>query len=140
MDEQRAQRINEAARRFSEALIESYRLASERFGEAQQRQTRDATAFYERVLGNLRAATESAQASSRELAEQAQRGQEAGRELARESVGAYMEFMNSLFSHYRGGVEAAEGRAEREDGGEQRDREYFRTLIEETNRRAEGSA
>ncbi len=139
MDEQRAQRINEAARRFSEALIGSYRLASERFGEAQQRQTRDATAFYERVLGNLRAATESAQASSRELAEQAQRGQEAGRELARESVAAYMEFMNSLFSHYRGGVEAAEGRAEREDGPEG-NREYFRTAIEETNRRAEGRA
>src|SRR5919202_3615350 len=121
MDEQRAQRINEAARRFSETLIGSYRLASERFGEAQQRQMRDATAFYERVLANLRAATESAQTGSQELAEQAQKGQEAGRELARESVGAYMEFMNTLFSHHRGGMEAAEERVDREDGGE-RDR------------------
>ena len=145
VDDERAQRINEAARKFAEALTESYRVASGRFGEAQERQTRYATSLFERVIGNLRAGAESGRAASGELAEQAWKGQEAGRALAQESVGAYMDFLNSMFSQYGRGVQAATrrstGEAERStEEAERSSREDIEELIRETNRRSRGEA
>ena len=59
-----------------------------------------------------------------------------------------MEFMDSMFSYWQGGIqtaeqgarktEKAEGRTERE--GTEGHKEYFRQVIEETNRRAGGKA
>ncbi len=145
VDDERAQRINEAARKFAEALTESYRVASGRFGEAQERQTRYATGLFERVIGNLRAGVESSRAASGELTEQAWKGQEAGRTLAKESVGAYMDFLNSMFSQYGRGVEAATGRStgeaeESTEGAKRSPREDIEELIKETNRRSRGEA
>jgi hypothetical protein len=144
VDDERAQRINEAARKFAEALSESYRAASGRFVEAQERQTRDATSFFERVIANLRAGAESGRDASGELAEQARKGQEAGWVLARESVGAYMDFLNSMFSQYSRGVETARRSAEEAEvstgEAEESSREDIRELIRETNRRSRGEA
>jgi 1,2-phenylacetyl-CoA epoxidase catalytic subunit len=49
------------------------------------------------------------------LAEQTQRGQEASRQLTQESLSAYMDFMNSMFSFAQQGPRAAERGAERAD-------------------------
>src|ERR687897_937953 len=53
---------------------------------------------------------------TRQLADQQQRAQEATRALTQASVGAYTEFLDSMFTFYRRSVEAAEsgaGEAER---------------------------
>ena len=44
---------------------------------------------------------------TQQLADQQQRAQEAGRTLTQESVGAYMDFVNSMFSFWQGSVEVA---------------------------------
>jgi hypothetical protein len=48
-----------------------------------------------------------------QLAEQTQRDQEASRQLTQESVQAYMDFVNSMFSFAQQGPQAAERGAER---------------------------
>jgi hypothetical protein len=42
------------------------------------------------------------------LADQQQRQAEAAQTLTKESVGAYMEFMDSMFSFWQGGIQTAE--------------------------------
>ena len=108
MDESQHQRINEAAEQFTSALVESFRAVSER-GEAAQEQSAQLTQeFFNRVISNLRAQTENTQQMTQALANQQQRAQEAGRTLTQESVGAYMGFVNSMFSFWQGSVEAAQ--------------------------------
>jgi hypothetical protein len=41
------------------------------------------------------------------LAEQQQRATEAGQQLTQESVDAYMDFVNSMFSFYQGSAQQA---------------------------------
>ena len=79
-DDQQAERAKQAAKEAADAIRESYRTARGRFVEAQERQTRYATDFSERVSDSLRAGTESARAASQELTEQAQKrvSEEAG--------------------------------------------------------------
>jgi hypothetical protein len=50
-----------------------------------------------------------------QLADQQQRATEAGQTLTRESVEAYMDFVNSMFSFYQGTVEGTQ-RGTREAG------------------------
>jgi transglutaminase-like putative cysteine protease len=108
MDEQQAKRMNEAAQKFADALIESYRAVSERSAEAQERQVRLAESFFESATNRIRVQAETGDAAARELAEQARRGQEASQTLARESADAYMDFLNSMFSYYQRSAEEAE--------------------------------
>jgi hypothetical protein len=107
MDEQQAKRINEAAQKFADALIESYRAVSERSAETQERQVRLAESFFESVTNHIRAQVQTGDAAARELAEQARRGQEASQALARESADAYIDFLNSMFSYYQRSAEEA---------------------------------
>ena len=58
----------------------------------------------ELVSSNLREQAEASRSSSQQLSEQAERQQEAGQALARESVEAYAEFLNTAFSRYRAGT------------------------------------
>jgi len=111
MDEQQIKRINEAAQKFADALIESQRVVSERSAEAQERQVRLAESFFESVTNHLRAQVETGDAAARDLAEQARRGQEASQALTRESADAYMDFLNSMFSYYRRSTEEEADRA-----------------------------
>ncbi|HZY57448.1 MAG TPA: hypothetical protein VFE09_06585 [Rubrobacteraceae bacterium] len=97
MDEQQTQRINEAARMYSEALVESYRTAADRTVSAQELNAQLTQQFFNAVMDNLRGQTENIQAASGELAEQTRRGQESAQTLMQESVAAYMDFMNSMF-------------------------------------------
>ena len=97
MTEQQQQRINEAAQRFTEALLESYRAAADRTVSAQELNAQLTQQFFNAVMENLRGQTENIQAASRDLADQTQRGQEAAQALTQGSIGTYMEFMNSMF-------------------------------------------
>jgi hypothetical protein len=65
---------------------------------------------------------------SGQLADQQQRQAEAAQTLTQESVGAYMEFMDSMFSYWQGGVQTAERGA----------RETERELERETEKAAKG--
>ena len=114
VDPRRASDMNQAAARFAGALAESYRIAYGQAAEAQERQARFAREFSERVLEHLREQTEGVRAVSEALADQARRQQAAGRELAQESVDAYVEFLDTAFSGYQTGAQRATGSAQEE--------------------------
>lgn len=108
VNRRRAHDINEAAARFAETLADSYKVIYGQAAESTERQQRLARAFSELVASNLREQTESGRAAER-LSEQASKQQEAGQALARESVEAYIEFLDAAFSRYRTGTERAAG-------------------------------
>jgi hypothetical protein len=143
-DQQSQQRINQAADQFTDALVQSYKTFAERGVSAQEQGARVTEVFFNQTINNLRAQAEENRQATQQLADQQQRQAEATRTIAQESVGAYMEFMDSMFSYWQGGIqtaeqgaretEKAEGHAERE--GTEGHKAYFRKVIEETNRRA----
>jgi small-conductance mechanosensitive channel len=122
VDRGKAQDVNEAAARFAETLADSYRVVYGQATESTVRQQQRAQEFSELVSSNLREQTEASRANAQQLSEQANRQQEAGQALARESVEAYTQFLNDAFSRYRVGTEQAAGSA----------REGMRTLSETT--------
>ena len=69
------------------------------------RQGRLAREFSERVMENLSNQTEEGRAASEQLADQARRQGEAGSELARASVDAYLNFLGTAFSQYQAGTQ-----------------------------------
>src|SRR5215213_11268908 len=147
-DQQSQQRINEAAEQFTDALVQSYKTVADRGVSAQERNTQVTEVFFNQTINNLRAQAEENRQATQQLADQQQRQAEAVQTLTKESVGAYMELMDSMFSYWQGGLqtaeqgaretEEAEGHAERE--GTEGHKAYFRKVIGETNRRAGGKA
>ena len=147
-DQQSQQRINQAADQFTDALVQSYKTVAERGVSAQEGSAQVTEVFVNQTINNLRAQAEENRQATQQLADQQQRQAEAAQTLTQESVGAYMEFMDSMFSYWQGGIqtaeqgaretEKAEGRAERE--GTEGHNAYFRKVIEETNRRAGAKA
>jgi hypothetical protein len=111
MDEHRTKRINEAAQKFADALIESQRVVSECSAEAQERQVQLSQNFFESVSNHIRAQAQIGDAAARDLAEQARKGQEASQDLTRESADAYMDFLESMFSYYRRSAQEGAQRA-----------------------------
>jgi Na+/phosphate symporter len=97
MADQQRRRIEGAARLFAEALVESYRTATDRSVSAQELNAKLMEQFFNAIVDNLHGQAENMMSVSRDLAEQTQRGQEAAQTLMQESVGAYIEFMSSLF-------------------------------------------
>jgi hypothetical protein len=112
VDRRRERAVDEAAARFADTLAESYRIVYEQAAEAQARRARLARDFSERVLDHLKEQAESGRATSEQLADQARRQQEAGRAVARESVNAYIDFLDTAFSQYREGTQRAVGSAQ----------------------------
>ena len=108
-DQGKARDLNEAASRFAETLADSYRLVYDQATESVERQRRLAQKFSELVATNLREQTEASRSDAQQLSEQAGRQQEAGQELAQESVGAYAAFLDDAFSRYRSGAEKVVG-------------------------------
>ena len=147
-DHQSQQRINEAAEQFTDALVQSYKVVAERGASAQEGSAQVTEVLFNQAINNLRAQAEENRQATQRLADQQQRQAEATRTIAQESVGAYLEFMDSMYSWWLGGIQTAEqgaretekpeGRAERE--GTEGHKAYFRKVIEETNRRAGGKA
>jgi uncharacterized protein YdiU (UPF0061 family) len=107
MAERQQYRIEEAARQFSDALVESYRAVSERTVSAQQLSAELTQDFFNGVINNLRAQEGDTRQMGQQLADQQQRATEAGRTLTQESVDAYMDFVNSMFTFWQGSVEQA---------------------------------
>ncbi len=99
---QGARGVNEAAQNFSKALMNSYLTIMDYNLKAQQRSMRLNQNFFESVTKDLRNQAESNRTLAQDLAHQAQRQQEAYRKLSEESINAYMNFLNSMFSYYRG--------------------------------------
>ncbi len=92
---------HEVARKMAEAIAESQAMLASVSVETQQRQAQLTQSFFDSVLVNLGAQTRGNLAVSQELAEQALRGQEAAQTLVQESVGAYVDFLDSMLSYYR---------------------------------------
>src|SRR5829696_329086 len=105
MDEKQQKQINEAADRFAEAIKESYQALTERGVSAQELNAQLTQEFFNGVINNLRTQAESNQALAEDLIEQQRKQQEASQTLTQESVNAYMDFLNSMFSYYRGSLD-----------------------------------
>jgi putative cell wall-binding protein len=108
MDQQSQQRINEAAEQFTGALVESYKVVAERGAAAQEQNAQLTENFFNKVIDNLRPQVEENRQATQRLADQQQRQADAAQTLTRESVEAYMDFLNSAFSFWQGGVQTAE--------------------------------
>jgi ABC-type transporter Mla subunit MlaD len=116
MDEQEQQRINEAAQEFSDALVQSSRAAADRGASIQEQNAQLTQEFFNRVIENLHTQAEDTRELGQQLADQQQRVTEAGRTLTQESVNAYMDFVNSMFTFGQQGAQAAQRGAERTGG------------------------
>jgi hypothetical protein len=108
MDQQQQQRINEAAEQFTDALVQSYQVVAERAGSAQEQNAQLTEAFFNQTIDNLRAQAEETRQASGQLAEQQQRQADAAQTLTQESVGAYMAFVDSMFSYWQSGIQTTE--------------------------------
>jgi hypothetical protein len=102
MDEQQQQQINQAAEQFADAVKASHQAVAARGQSAQDLNAQLTEQFFNTVNNHLRAHAEHTRQMTQELAAQRQRGQEAAQQLTQESVGAYMEFMNSMFNFSQG--------------------------------------
>ena len=107
-DQQSQQRINEAADQFTDALVQSYKTVAERGVSAQEQGAQVTEVFFNQTINNLHAQAEENRQAAEQLADQQQRQAEAAQTLTQESVGAYMEFMDSMFSFWQGGIQTAE--------------------------------
>ena len=111
MDEKQQKQVNEAAEKFADALKESYQSIADRSVSAQELNAQVTQDFFNGVINNLRTQAENNRALSDELVEQQRKQQEASQALAQESLGADMDFLNSMFSYYRGNLDEAQRRA-----------------------------
>jgi hypothetical protein len=111
VDEQQKRQVNEAAEKFADALKESYRSIADRSVSAQELNAQVTQEFFNGVINNLRTQADNNMALSEDLIEQQRRQQEASRALAQESVNAYMDFLGSMSSYYRGNLEEVQRRA-----------------------------
>jgi ABC-type nitrate/sulfonate/bicarbonate transport system substrate-binding protein len=100
MNDQQARRINEAAQKFAEALVESYRTATEHAVSAQQLTAKLTQDFFSAVIDNLREQAEGNKALTQGLVDLQRRQMEAAQVLGQESASAYEGFLDSLFFHY----------------------------------------
>ncbi len=105
MDERQQRQVNEAAEKFAEAIKESYQALADRSVSAQEVNAQLTQDFFNGVINNLRTQAENNRALADDLIEQQRKQQEASQALTQESVNAYMDFLNSMFSYYQGSLE-----------------------------------
>jgi hypothetical protein len=111
MDEKQQKRVSEAAEKFAGALKESYQALADRSVSAQELNAQLTQEFFNGVIDNLRTQASNNWALADDLIEQQRKQQEASQTLAQEGANAYMEFSNSMFSHYRGSLDEAQKQA-----------------------------
>jgi len=114
MDDQQ-QRVNQAAEEFTDALVQCMRAASEQGVNLQEQNARLMETFLNRVNENLRSQAEGNRQLGEQLAEQQQRATEAGQQLTQETVGAYMDFVNSMFTFGQQGARQTQQQARNVD-------------------------
>ncbi len=105
MDEKQQQQVDEAAEKFANAIKESYQALADRSVSAQELNAQLTQDFFNGVINNLRTQAESNRALAEDLIEQQRKQQEASQALTQESVNAYTDFLNSMFSYYRGSLD-----------------------------------
>lgn len=110
MDQQQQRQINQAAEQFAEAVRDSYQAVAHRSVSAQELNAELTQQFFNSVIENLQSQAEGNRKLTRQLADQQQRQQEATQALTQESVGAYMDFVNSMFSFYQQNMGQAQRR------------------------------
>jgi hypothetical protein len=137
-DQQSQQRINEAADQFTDALVQSYKIVAQRGVSAQEGSAQVTEVFFNQTVNNLRAQAEENRRATQQLADQQQRRQEAGQQIAQESVGAYMAFMDSMFSYWQGGIQTAERSTEEPASTEESARTVGARPEESTTRSSTG--
>jgi hypothetical protein len=108
MDERQQRKVNEAAEKFTESLIEAYRAVAGRSVSAQELNAQLTQDFFNGVINSLRTQAENNRALAEDLVEQQRKQQEASQALTQESVNAYMDFLNSMFAYYRGNLDQAQ--------------------------------
>jgi len=108
IDQQEQQRVNQAAEQFTDALVQSYKTVAERGTSAQEHSAHLTEVFFNQTINNLRAQAEENRQASQQLAEQRQRQADAVQVLTRESVDAYKNFVDSMFSYWQGATQTAE--------------------------------
>ncbi len=108
MDERQQKQVNEAAEKFAEAIKESYQALADRSVSAQELNAQLTQDFFNGVINNLRTQAESNRALAEDQIDQQRKQQEASQALTQESVNAYTEFLNSMFSYYRGSLDEAQ--------------------------------
>jgi hypothetical protein len=103
IDVQQTQRINEAAKEFSDALGDAYQALTNRTVSTQEQQVAQLTqAFFEAVIEKLRAQAQGNQQMVQELVDQQQQQREAAQVPAQEtSVKDYMRLLDYMCSYYR---------------------------------------
>ncbi len=102
------QRVNEAAQKFTDALVHSYKVVNERGVSAQEQTSQLTEVFVNQTISNLHTQAEENRQATQRLAEPQQRQAEAAQTLTRESVEAYMYFMDSMFSYWQGVLQTGE--------------------------------
>ena len=107
-DDQQQQRVNQAAEEFANVVKESYQAMASRGESAYDLNAQLTEQFFNSVVNNLQTQAEANRQTGEQLAEQAQRGQEASRQLTQESVQAYKDFISSMFAFPQAGTQAAE--------------------------------
>jgi threonine synthase len=111
-DTQQQKQIDEAAEKFAGAVKESYQTVADRAVSAQELNAQLTENFFNRVINNLHTQADQNREMTQKLADQQQRGVEAAQQLTQESVGAYMDFLNSTFSFAQDGIQAEKRGAE----------------------------
>jgi small-conductance mechanosensitive channel len=101
MDEQQAQKINEAAKQFSDALADSYRALTKRTVSTQEQSAQLTQEFFEAVIDNLRAQAQGNQEMVQELVDQQKQQPKSAQALAQETVEGHMKLLDYMFSYYR---------------------------------------
>ena len=108
MDREQQKQVNEAAEKFADAIKESYQALAQRGVSAQELNAQLTQDFFNGVINNLRTQAENNRALAEDLIEQQRKQQEASQALTQESVNAYMDLLNSMFSYYRGNLGQAQ--------------------------------
>ncbi len=117
MDQQEQERLNRAAEEFTDALVQSQRVAAQTGVNVQEQNAQLTQSFFNSVINNLHAQAEQNRQMTQQLADQQQRAVEAGQTLTQESVNAYMDFVNSMFSFAQQGGQAAQRGAQQAPPG-----------------------
>ena len=107
------ERANEAAEKLAETTRDSYQAALDHAVGLQERNVRFAQGVVDESIKELRHQAESNRAMTRELVERVEKQRDAYQALAQEGANAYMEFLNSMFSYYRGSLDEAQRQASR---------------------------
>jgi hypothetical protein len=107
MDQEQQKQVNEAAEKFADAIKESYQALADRSVSAQKLNAQLTQDFFNGMINNLRGQAESNRALAEDLIEQQRKQQEASQALTQESVNAYTDFLNSMFSFAQGSRQEA---------------------------------